>query len=193
MAEEDGAVREEIVSFAKNAYDTHLLDGSTFAFQYHAQGKSDAGNQAVSTTFRLRGVLAVCIFLSGMCGLLTDSSDREEKRFLRMAPGWLTAIVNIWVPTIYTSVITLFSLSFTGQLTGVGQELCHILFYQFVIVVYCSIIRLGLRRQEMIAAAIPILTLASMICCPVWIRLAVYLPVFRVLEKLFPATYYLIL
>ncbi len=43
------------------------------------------------------------------------------------------------------------------------------------------------------AAAVPILTFASVVCCPVWIRLAVYMPLFRVLEKLFPVTYYLLL
>ncbi|MDE7276048.1 MAG: hypothetical protein K2N98_04225, partial [Lachnospiraceae bacterium] len=57
---------------------------------------------------------------------------------------------------------------------------------------YCSIIRVVLKKQEMIAAAIPLLTLLSVVCCPVWIRLALYLPFFRVLEKLFPATYYLL-
>ncbi|MDE7017365.1 MAG: hypothetical protein K2P65_07270, partial [Lachnospiraceae bacterium] len=176
--------------------------------------------KSASSGFRLKGILALCIFLSGLCGLLTDWEDRKEKRFMRVAPDWMTTIVNIWVPTLYTSLIALFCLILTrqlpipflgmngesGTLTGlggfgttagvmlcIGKELCHLVFYQFLIVVYCSIIRLLVRRQELIAAAIPILTLASMICSPVWIRLSLYLPAFRILEKFFPATYYLLL
>ena len=210
-AAEEAAVKEEIVSFAKAAYEAHLLDGSTFAFQYlgNSGGIQETTQEAVfPVSFRLRGILAVCIFLSGLCGLLTDWKDREERRFVRFVPPVLTTMVNIWVPTIYTSVVALFSLLLTKQaaffatgyskgtaslLAGVGKEAGAFLFYQFIIVFYCSIIRVVLKKQEAIAAAIPLLTLASIVCCPVWIRLAVYLPFFRVLEKLFPATYYLLL
>lgn len=80
-----------------------------------------------------------------------------------------------------------------GLLADIGKETGALLFYQFLIVIYCSIIRVVLKKQEAVAAAIPLLTLASIVCCPVWIRLAVYLPFFRVLEKFFPVTYYLLL
>ena len=204
------SARTDIVSFAKAAYETHLLDGSTFAFQY----RGDSGNNSLmsdelperASAFRLRGILGVCIFLSGFCGLLTDWKDREEKRFVRFAPPILTTMVNVWLPSLYTSVIALFSLLLTGQaffsgdsggmagiLTGLVKEIGALVFYQFLIVLYCSIIRVVLKKQEMIAAAIPLLTLASIVCCPVWIRLAVYLPFFRVLEKFFPVTYYLLI
>lgn len=209
-AAEETAGREEIVSFAGTAYRTHLLDGSTFAFQYsgNSGGIREAVPAASPASFPLRGILAVSIFLSGLCGLLTDWKDREEKRFVRFAPPVLTTMINVWIPTIYTSAATLFSLWLTGQtvfsetgysdgttglFAGIGKETGALLFYQFLIVIYCSIIRVALKKQETVAAAIPLLTLASIVCCPVWIRLAVYFPFFRVLEKLFPATYYLLL
>lgn len=212
--------KEEIIAFAKSAYETHLSDGSTFSLIYNGDsynGKnrnnssySDngaAGNnddetksinderQNTNTIFNIRGILAVCIFLSGMCGLLIDWKDRQEKRFLRIAHDFITTMANIWVPVIYTSFVSLAALFCTNQITGLDgivREAFRLLIYQFLIVVYCSILRMALRKQEAIAAAIPILTLGCIICCPVWIRLAVYIPVFRVLEKLFPATYYLL-
>lgn len=216
---ENGVTRKEIISFAQEAYENHLADGSTFAFTYHGDDpKGQTEKRATGTsTFRLRGILAVCIFLSGLCGLLTDWKDREQKRFVRIVPDWVTTAVNVWVPTIYTSFVTLLCLLTISQAAmqldwqfagadavtgggawvrlfiGIGKEMCHLLFYQFLIVCYCSIIRLLLRKQEMIAAAVPILTFASVICSPVWIWLAVYIPFFRVLEKLFPATYYLLM
>lgn len=204
---------EEIVDFARNAYESHLVDGSTFDFEYNGasyasemvegDGDRDVINDVnvknaqnpFGSTFRLRGVLAVCIFVSGMCGLLTDWKDRKEKHFLRIAPPWTITIANVWIPTLYTSVVSYAALLLAGQMAGGGsmlKELFRLLIYQFLIVVYCSIIRIALKKQETIAAAIPILTLASIICCPIWIRLATYVPVFRVLEKLFPATYYLL-
>ena len=65
--------------------------------------------------------------------------------------------------------------------------------YQCIIVLYCCILGIILKRQETIAAAIPILSLGSLVCAPVFIRLAAYVPVFVVLEKLFPVTYYLMM
>lgn len=213
-------VRAEIVSFARTAYETHLLDGSTFAFQYHGNESGNSGGNPIdndenrkaaydfrSFPFRLRGILAVCVFLSGLSGLLTDWKDREEKRFVRLVQPIVTTMVNIWIPTVYMSAAALLSLCLTGNITGfdsagnpaagvftgLGKEIFGLLFYQFLIVMYCSIIRIVLRRQETIAAAIPLLVLGSVICCPVWVRLAVYVPLFRVLEKLFPVTYYLLL
>lgn len=201
----------DVAAFAKAAYETHLLDGSTFAFRYQGNPGGNQNGSAADisgpSAFRLRGILAVCIFLSGMSGLLTDWKDREERRFGRLIPPAVTTMVNIWIPTIYTSAAVLFSLWLTGNMTvsgsggnpaaglfgGLGKELAGLLFYQFLIVMYCSIIRIVLRKQEMIAAAIPLLTLCTGVCCPVWIRLAAYVPLFRVLEKLFPATYYLLL
>lgn len=191
VAEENGNTREEIVQFAENAYNTHLLDGSTFAFRYHG-GDPGEVQQTATVNFRLRGVLAVCIFISGLCGLLVDWEDRQRRQFVRIMPNWITTMVNIWIPTVFTSAVTLLSLYLTGQLTGILAELCRIFFYQLLIVGYCSILRLIIRKKESIAASVPILALAGMVCCPVWIRLAIYLPVFDVLEKLFPVTYYLL-
>ena len=67
---ENDARNAEIREFAKEAYETHLTDGSTFAFQYHGESYDNNTDKQVTDTanpgFRLKGVLAVCIFLSGL-------------------------------------------------------------------------------------------------------------------------------
>lgn len=211
MAEEQRTDRGQIVAFAKEAYQSHLVDGSTFSFQYQDEiaeeeiaaeeitveeivtEEAEKASESLSECFPVKGVMAVFIFLSGMCGLLVDFGDRQEKRFVRLLPEWMTTAVNVWIPTIYTSFMALVALGMIGKLEGTCKEIGSLLVYQFLLIIYCSIIRVVLRRQERIAAVIPILTLASVICCPVFIRLATYLPVFRVVEKLFPVTYYLMM
>lgn len=237
----DSESEEELISFARTAYQTNLVNGSTFSFVYEEEASGTAARGQLSETGQLqeaetayesetrqsqgaetaygpetgqsqgadmayepkagtrsasafpqRGILAVCIFLSGLCGLLTDWKDREEKRFVRLAPNWMTTVVNVWIPTVFTSLMTVVTLYLTGQAGAFGKELIDLLCYQFLIAAYCCIIRVVVKKQEAITALIPILTLASMVCAPVWIRLSVYLPVFRLLEKLFPVTYYLL-
>lgn len=70
-------------------------------------------------------------------------------------------------------------------------QIGRLVVYQGMIVGYCLVLRLFLRRRETVAAAIPLLTLGCLVCAPVFIRLAAYVPVFAVLEKFFPVTYYL--
>lgn len=233
---------EEIISFAEQAYETHLVDGSTFSFVYgektegiaegkrnglngksdgvdlNSQNNSDTRVGSDTSVFPIKGVFAVLIFISGMCGMLEYEKDKKEKRFQRLAPNWMTYIVNVWIPTIFTSFAVLLCLWVTSALqyrvsSGAAdgavsmaealvkvwnwdmwcQETVHLVLYQCIIVLYCSILRVILRRQETIAAAIPILALGSLVCAPVFVRLAMYVPLFSVLEKLFPVTYYLML
>lgn len=215
-----GQISEDIVDFALEAYEEHATDNSTFGFDYtygDLNGQSDhdtavrSDNAVNAAVFPVKGVFAVLIFIGGMCGMLEYEKDKKEKRFLRLAPGLLTYVVDVWISTVFLSAAVLLCLWLSdgirscgevlspGRILSVwsarvwGEQIIHLLIYQCVIVLYCIILRLFVRRQETIAAAIPVLTLGSLICAPVFIRLGMYLPLFAVLEKLFPVSYYLML
>ncbi|MBD5476960.1 MAG: hypothetical protein HDR17_13440 [Lachnospiraceae bacterium] len=210
---------DEFVDFAKEAYERHLVDGSTFGFTYHgydrySQDTSDTNVISDTTVFPVKGVFAVIIFISGMCGMLEYDTDKSEKRFLRMAPNMLTYIVDIWISTVFVSLAVLLCLWISdgirygndvegiSRLNGLlsvwgvgmwGRQIWNLFLYQCIVVIYCGVLGIILRRQEAVAAAIPVFAMGSLVCAPVFIRLATYVPVFGVLEKLFPVTYYLML
>lgn len=211
-----GNISEDIVDFAEEAYESHLVDGSTFGFRYanydqYSQYNSDITDISDTVVFPIKGVFAVLIFISGMCGMLEYDTDRREKRFVRMAPNMLTYMVDVWIPTVFVSFAVLICLWISDGVRLVGRQLSvdamlsvwnfgmwmsqigRLIVYQFIIVLYCCILGIILRRQETIAAAIPILSLGSLVCAPVFIRLSMYVPIFAVLEKLFPVTYYLMM
>lgn len=217
----DNIISEEaidyFVNFAWEAYEEHLEDGSTFGFQYisydrKSQRSSDTDVISDTAVFPIKGVFAVIIFISGMCGMIEYDTDRREKRFLRLAPKILTYVVDVWIPTVFASVAALLCLWIadglilgggaegTGWLRGLlsvwsagmwAEQIGRLLLYQVIVVAYCCLLGTVLRKQETIAAAIPILAMGSLVCAPVFVRLGSYVPVFAVLEKLFPATYYL--
>lgn len=215
-----GRIAAPAAEFAREAYEKHLADDSTFGFRYlyddsESQSNSDrnVGNDNFVNTavFPVKGVFAVLIFVSGMCGMLEYEKDKNEKRFLRIAPDILTYIVNVWVATAFVSAAVLLCLWIFEGIRSCGdtvsaggilsvwsvgmwaRQIGHLVIYQCMILVYCVILKVLLRSQETIAAAIPILTLGSLLCSPVFIRMGNYLPVFAVLEKLFPASYYLMM
>lgn len=206
--------------FAMEAYEKHLADDSTFGFRYLFDDpdgqlnydKNVGNDNSVNTTvFPVKGVLAVLIFVSGMCGMLEYEKDKSEKRFLRMAPKILTYMVNVWISTVFVSAAVLLCLWISEGVRSCGdffsmgdifsvwnarmwaEQIVHLVIYQCMILAYCVILRVLLHRQETIAVAIPILTLGSLVCSPVFIRMGSYMPVFAVLEKIFPVSYYLVL
>ncbi len=214
-----GQISEEALTYAMRAYEEHLADDSTFAFRYLyddsvSQMGSDMNvindidvNQAV---FPIKGVFAVLIFIGGLCGMLEYERDKKEQRFLRLAPNVLTYLVDIWVPTLFLSVPVILCLWINDGIRFGGdlmpgriltvwngemwwKQVGDLLLYQIIIVLYCVVLRVLLRTTEAIAAAIPILALGSLLCAPVIIRLGTYLPVFTILEKLFPVSFYLML
>lgn len=209
-------ISEEIWEFARDAYESHLVDGSTFAFQYI--GGDQTGQSIYDTddindiaVFPVKGAFAVVVFISGMCGMLEYDRDRREKRFVRIVPNILTYIVDIWMPTVFVSAAVLVclwvvdGLHHCGNMVSIGgmisvwgpgmwcRQILQLIAYQCIVVLYCGILGLILRRRETIAAAIPILSMGSLVCAPVFVRLAAYLPIFAVLEKLFPVSYYLMM
>lgn len=219
-ADHMGQFPEAAAAFAMEAYESHLEDDSTFGFVYVYDDSISQPDPDIAVVndepvnaavFPVKGVFAVLIFLGGMCGMLEYERDREEKRFVRLAPDLLTYLVNIWISTALPAVAVLVCLwLYDGTRSGGGpfspgrmlsvwhmgmwvEQTAHLLLYQGVIMAYCVILKALLRRRETIAAAMPILALGSLVCAPVFIRLGAYLPVFTILEKLFPATYYLML
>ena len=211
-----GDISEDIVDFAEEAYESHLVDDSTFGFRYinydqYSQSNPDTADTYDMIVFPIKGVFAVIIFISGMCGMLEYDTDRREKRFVRMAPNMLTYMVDVWIPTVFVSFAVLICLWISDGVRLEGGQLSmgamlsvwdfrmwlsqigHLVVYQCIIVLYCCVLGIILRRQETVAAAIPILSLGSLVCAPVFIRLSMYVPIFAVLEKLFPVTYYLMM
>lgn len=204
----------DAAGFAWDAYETHLTDGSTFDFRYlyddqYSQSNTDIADTYDTAVFPIKGVFAVVIFIGGMCGMLEYDRDVREKRFLRMAPKGLTYIVDVWLPTVFLSAAALLCLWLAdvfheaagsagfGELLSVWSagmwlsQTGRLIAYQGILVVYCSVLHVFLRRRETIAAAIPLFAMGCLVCAPVFVRLAAYMPLFAVLEKLFPATYYL--
>lgn len=215
-----GQISESAADFAIEAYKEHLADDSTFGFQYlfndsNSQFQSDTNDVndkgVNAAVFPVKGIFAVLIFLSGMCGMLEYEKDKKEKKFLRLAPDALTYLVDVGISTVMPAAAVLLclwlsdgmracggSLSMRSILSAWnagmwGKQILSLMAYQGIITGYCVLLRVILRRQETIAAAIPILAMGSLLCAPVFIRLGTYVPVFAVLEKLFPVSYYLML
>ena len=91
---------EAFVSFAQDAYERHLVDNSTFRFEYknddrYSQESTDTNVINDTSVFPIKGVFAVVIFISGMCGMLEYGRYMDSDRFC-LAGGVGLPVVIRW-------------------------------------------------------------------------------------------------
>ena len=133
-------------------------------------------------TAPLRGILALLLLLCGLAsGMYCYREEREEsfvwlsrpKRRLLPLLCHLTAMVP-------AALAVLAALYLSGLWLGLGREAVMMLLYLPCCVLFCEVLRCLSPREEHYGALIPILAVAVLVLCPVFVDLQLPLP-FRAL------------
>ena len=137
----------------------------------------------------LRGMLAVWLVLAVLASVMYFMQDERAGLFDRIPiekrPGIAMAYQSI--VAIDGMVVVLLSLLFTGNFISFSREFLCLLLYLFGVIGFCNLIRVFCRNMERVGAVIPVVMVAMMIFCPVFLDLKSL----RMLQGLFPAYYYL--
>ena len=140
-------------------------------------------------TAPLRGILALLLLLSGMASGMYCYREEREESFV-----WLSAAKRRLLPVLchLTAMIPpalamLIALSLARVSLGLGRELLMLLLYLPCCALFCEILRCLCPREEHYGVLIPILAVAILVFCPVFLNLTLALP----LRRLLPPAYYL--
>lgn len=208
-------MEKELKARADELYETYLYNGSTFQFTYEkyesegsketeeedaatAGGKGTEGDSTAAAGGKmLRGILALLMFVCGLCGTLDVLEDEKSKRTARLQGAFAFKVFTIYLPILFMSILLLLCLKTADTWKGVhiwqgaGTELFRLFIYQMILVVYCLLLKMICKTEERLAAVIPVLLLMTVVVCPVFVDTAQFVPAFRILEKVFPVTYYI--
>lgn len=137
----------------------------------------------------LRGILALLLLLCGLSsGMYCYREEREEsfvwlpERRRRLLPVLchLTAMVP-------AALAVLAALYLGGLWLGLGREVLMLLLYLPSCALFCEILRCLSPREEHYGALIPILAVAVLVLCPVFVSLPFRLP----FQDVLPTAWYL--
>ncbi len=195
-------MEKELTVRADELYETYLYNGSTFQFTYEKYegdgGKvTEKDNTAAAGSKMLRGILALLMFVCGLCGTLDVLEDEKSKRTARLQGAFAFKVFTIYLPILFMSILLLLCLKTADTWKGVhiwqgtGTELLRLFVYQIILVGYCLLLKMICKTEERLAAVIPVLLLMTVVVCPVFVDTAQFVPAFRILEKVFPVTYYI--
>ena len=177
-------------------YDHYLENGSTFAFQYETEGRTQLGKPSMKQTFPARGLTAVFIFVMGLTAAVTVCEDEKRGLFSTLSGlGREAAVFSCLAAPVFLSCVSGFAaLAAAGQLSSSSWILEGIR-----LIVYggmCTLFSWGLCRivknPLAVACLIPFFASASLILCPVFIELSMFFPWASAAAKFFLPYYYLV-
>lgn len=141
----------------------------------------------------IRGTVALFVLLAGLAGLVFWFQDNAEGRFKVMSHEKRPVINygSLLLPTALSAIVGMVCILIAGLCENIFLELLTMLLYVIFVTSVCEIIRVIVPSVNAVCAAIPILAIASYLCCPILIDLKKVLPVVSYLRKILPPDYYL--
>ncbi|MGN0160639.1 MAG: hypothetical protein ACI4AQ_04555 [Lachnospiraceae bacterium] len=149
--------------------------------------------QEENITFPLRGILSILMLLGMFLGVISYNSDREKGMFktLRGGFGVQSRILYVLVPVFYIALMTLFSLYAGGVHEGLLKEIGALICYIILLTAVGAMMGLIIPDNRIIMGCMPVVLLASILICPVFVDLENYFDAVLWIRKFFLPHYYL--
>lgn len=169
-------------------YQNYLNGDEVFSlnYQYLSTIEKTPDTAPASAAMPVRGFIAVLLLVSGLSGGVTWLSDRERK-----LP--VPALSAILIPLFFMSVSSVVTLLLTKEAGNLIKELTALGIYLMMILIFVRLLLFVIKKPSVLAAVIPVLTLGSLIFCPIFISLGAVLPFFGIMQRLFLPYYYLLI
>lgn len=184
-------ITDEDYSALKESYETNLTNGRTFNFNYSStNGKYIAsGNIDILSYIKapVRGIVAVFIFIAGLSGGFTFLKDKKNKITKAMY------IFDVSIPVLFAAISATLAIFLAGINDSIIKETVSMLIYSLLVVIFVLLFTYFIKNNVVYCSTIPIFSLGSLVCCPVFINLATFLPVIKFIKFLFMPTYYFLI
>ena len=157
-------------------YASGAMTGEILRFETLEGEQIDAEDSYL--TAPLRGVLAVLLVLCGMASGLYCYEEERSGSYV-----WLPARARRWLPLLShgiailpAALAALLALKLAGVTVGLGRELLLMLLYLPAAALFCELLRCLCPREEHYGALIPVLTVAMLVLCPIFLDLRLLRP-----------------
>lgn len=169
-------------------YDNNRNSGSLFKYRdYDGNKIQDTGNGYLFTP--VRGMLLLLLLLGGLAAAMYYRDDLDKEIFTWMPVGnrWIFEHVYLMTALIDGGLVVFVTFMITGLGVDFIRELVLMALYLLSSCCFCSIIRKITPGLRSLATLIPMLLLAMLVICPVFI----YIRQLKILQLVCPPFYYL--
>jgi len=179
-------------------YEKYLGNGSTFAFSYESVDGGKDESPQMQAVFPVRGIGAVLVFVMGLASAVMVAEDDMRGLYAAVSGGkkMLIQLLCIGAQVAVCCLVFGACLAVVGEwgsesAGGAVSELIRLGVYGFSVTILSGILLRVLRKPTALASLIPFFVLGSLVVCPVFLDLSMYVPVLKNVRWLFLPWYFI--
>lgn len=189
----DGSTNKE--NIARN-YERFNAPGKTFYIDYkyiEADEANPVEAKDKTTTYAIHGIVSVLILISGLFGAVKWFED--EKRGLYSSFKTIEKVsvgfISILAPTVLMALSGILTIYLSNTYTYMSREFMAMGLYTLLVCGFSYLLKLMVKSGTDICVILPVITIGSLIFCPVFIDISKFILFISYINKLFPTFYYL--
>jgi len=182
-------------NIARN-YERFNTPGKTFYINYEyieADEKNSVEVKDKTTTYAIHGIVSVLILISGLFGAVKWFED--EKRGLYSSFNTIEKIligfISILAPTVLMALSGILTIYLSNTYTYMSREFIAMGLYTLLVCGFSYLLKLMVKSGTDICVILPVVTIGSLIFCPVFIDISKFILFISYINKMFPTFYYL--
>ncbi len=167
-------------------YDNDVNTNELFDYRNSNDDNGMSSNYLIAP---LRGILLLIVLLCGLAAAMYYRDDMDKEIFVWMPVGnrWVFEHVYLLTALINGALVVFITFLLTGLVESIAKEIILMLIFIPASCCFCCIVRRLTFNLRSLATLIPILMLAMLVICPVFI----YIRELHPLQILCPPFYYL--
>jgi hypothetical protein len=185
-------------NIARN-YERFNTPGKTFYIDYKYVDSEEADKANLvevkdkTTTYVIHGMVSVLILISGLFGAVKWFEDEKRGLYSSFNPIEKVVIgfISILAPALLMALSGLVAIYLSNSYTIMSVEIVAIGLYVLLVSAFSYVLKLLVRSGTDICAILPVLTIGTLIFCPVFIDASKFINFISYINKLFPSYYYL--
>lgn len=187
---------DKYIEEAFEYYEEYLMGNDTIRIDYEEYGTDkiiDAKEISGGLVFPVRGIMSVLVFLAGLFGSVLYLKDKENGVFQTITKGYqnVLGIIYPFIPAFLFGAAMIVSVISSDNHKAVGMEIICMLGFVLAITLFAFLLTILTKKSRLLGSCIPVIMLCSLVFCPVFINLELYLPAAGFVQKLFVPYYYL--
>ena len=189
----DGTKSSE--NIARN-YEKFNTPEKTFSIDYkyiETDGDNSEESKDKTTTYAIHGMVSVLILISGLFGAVKWFDDEKKGLYssFNSKTKVIIGFISILAPTVLMSLSGIVTIYLSNTYTYISREVIAIGLYTLLVCGFSYLLKLIVKSGTDISVILPVVTIGSLIFCPVFIDTSKFIPFISWINKLFPSFYYL--
>ena len=135
--------------------------------------------------FPLRALLIILVYIGGLFGIVEYYLDKNSGTFITLPRMYRVAGKPLYafISCVLFAVSAMLTLAVAGQLKG-AADILHIAVYVIAVTLFAWLVAIPVRSASAMISIIPVLLIACLILCPVFINITAYVPFAKYIRAL---------